>query len=262
MTNPCETLYAQRKDTLKNTKGFFDSLKSNYLAKSEQLKSPEKFVELNTNKTKTMVSKLKLNTEGKDFATLREDNKGGFFERLFNTTSPQYNELLDAIDAFNDPKNKDYGNLTLVENAAKGYLAHKLPEGTEFKDVGKTGQGRIKFCQDILKTISETRTAICPPVDMDEIAKNVLGEDDQEEFKEALGKDIEMENEKQKDVQLLDVNGNQIENNINLENKKEENGLELLDIDDNGKSDEEIFEEIQNDLDESIDLDDDLNKSI
>ena len=59
--------------------------------------------------------------------------KAGFFEKIFNTTSEEYNNFKAAFNNYYDEKHELYGNDEYLKDAAMGYLKHKFPNITEDK---------------------------------------------------------------------------------------------------------------------------------
>ena len=92
-----------------------------------------------------------------------EATKPGFFSRLFRTSSRQYNDLKAAYKAFFDEKSNNHGNLGLLRQAARRYLAYKVPnwkEGEilsneEFNSLSKTARARTQFSIKLIKAIDD-----------------------------------------------------------------------------------------------------------
>lgn len=92
-----------------------------------------------------------------------EATKPGFFSRLFHTSSRQYNDLKAAYKDFFDEKSNNHGNLGLLRQAARRYLAYKVPnwkEGEilsneEFNSLSKTARARTQFSIKLIKAIDD-----------------------------------------------------------------------------------------------------------
>ena len=54
-----------------------------------------------------------------------DNNKGSFFERLFNTTSKEYKEFVKNFKKFTDPKHPDISVKNKLIASANAYLRHK-----------------------------------------------------------------------------------------------------------------------------------------
>lgn len=94
------------------------------------------------------------------------NNKGGFFENLFNTTSKEYKEFAKNLEnVTNDGPKK--GDLSGLRQSAFAYMKHKFKgkisitgndyifSGDAFDKLDKTSQGRIRLCQAVLDSIKQ-----------------------------------------------------------------------------------------------------------
>ncbi len=101
----------------------------------------------------------KLSTFERDNLTpefILDKNKGGFFERFFETTSPEFRELRTIYRGFNNKNSKYYGDTALLRTKAKAYLDHKGVKNTsDIENLGKTGKGRSLFALTILENTKE-----------------------------------------------------------------------------------------------------------
>lgn len=85
--------------------------------------------------------------------------KPGFFEKLFNTTSEEYNNFKSAYRNFNNPEHALYGNEEVLKDAAMGYLSHKfpslkkgeLPTEEQIAKLSGAGKERAGFCLKIVQ---------------------------------------------------------------------------------------------------------------
>ena len=122
--------------------------------------------------------------------------KPGFFSRMFNTTSREGKNLIQAYKDFYDYKGDLYGNKENLENAANAYLKHVFPNfepGYPLPD---------KHLIDGLSGTQKTRATLCNAILEAVRAENKITD----EYKEAIYSNKEMEfnlNE--------NVNDNQIE---------------------------------------------------
>ena len=95
-----------------------------------------------------------------------EYTKGGFFENFFKTTSQEYKNFKSAFLDFQDPENKNFGNLDNLEKTAKAYLHHKipafkttdhLPKLADIENLSGTSKKRALLCFGVLETIYRQR---------------------------------------------------------------------------------------------------------
>lgn len=92
-----------------------------------------------------------------------EATKPGFFSRMFRTSSRQYNDLKAAYKEFYDEKSNNHGNLGMLRQAARRYLAYKVPnwkEGEilsneEFNSLSKSARARTQFSIKLIKAIDD-----------------------------------------------------------------------------------------------------------
>ncbi len=97
-----------------------------------------------------------------DFTEVLNDNKGGFFENLFGTTSKEYKEFSRRLNLINKD-NAEKGDLYGLRKSAFDYLKHKFPndfkvngneytfDETKIAKLDKTGQGRALLCLNVIK---------------------------------------------------------------------------------------------------------------
>ena len=91
-----------------------------------------------------------------------EQNKGGYFENLFKTTSKEYKEFSRRLNLINKD-NAEKGDLSGLRKSAFDYLKHKFPndfkvngneytfDETKIAKLDKTGQGRALLCLNVIK---------------------------------------------------------------------------------------------------------------
>ncbi len=109
---------------------------------------------------------------GKDKVTLAlKDNKGGYFESLFGTTSNEYKEFSRRLTTV-AKKGPDGGDLAGLRKSAFAYLKHKLPKAfstngnkhaidvEKIKNLDKTSKGRVRLCLNVLHAIDKSEEAI------------------------------------------------------------------------------------------------------
>ena len=163
------------------------------------------------------------------------DNKGGFFERLFNTTSDEYKEFSTALA--NMMKDGVYnGDLDGLKTLAQKYLSHKLDnydpflngyDESEIELLDSTSKGRVNLCLSVIEAISEAKEAVenrldpkrytHKEVDYPE-AYDKYWENKNNDFQNMLKNDSEIENDKMNEAQL-DIDISDINNDIDI--KKE-----------------------------------------
>ena len=158
-----------------------------------------------------------------------QNNKGGFFENLFGTTSKQYKEFsLSLAKMVEDGPQK--GDLDGLKDKTVAYLKHKFKdydyinnEGITEKDIAKldsTSQGRVRLCLAVLSSIDYAKKGeyidFSQSNDNDifkEINKLNKRLDDLDNFQNNLKNDSEFENNNIID-NTLNVDNNIIENDI------------------------------------------------
>ncbi len=85
-----------------------------------------------------------------------DQNKGGFFERTFNTTSNEYKDFVTALKNYTDEKSPDFSNGRKLVAKAKAYLKHKnVKDEHSIERLDKTGRNRVKLCQAIIEAIDK-----------------------------------------------------------------------------------------------------------
>ena len=91
-----------------------------------------------------------------DQSKILDSHKGGFFERLFNTTSNEYKEFVENFKKFTDPNNHDTSVKDKLIESAKAYIEHKnidnVVDLAALED-GSTGKERIKLCLSVLSSL-------------------------------------------------------------------------------------------------------------
>lgn len=101
-----------------------------------------------------------------DLNNMLSNYKGGFFERMFRTTSEEYRVFKATLLAFNDEDSKGYGDIDNLEGATRAYLYHKLPNFKETDELPKdedirnlsgTSKKRVELCINVLKTVQKQR---------------------------------------------------------------------------------------------------------
>lgn len=85
-----------------------------------------------------------------------DSHKGGFFERLFNTTSKEYKDFVENFKKFTDPNNHDISVKDKLIESAKAYINHKnidnVVDLANFDDA--TGKERINLCLSVLDSLN------------------------------------------------------------------------------------------------------------
>ena len=85
-----------------------------------------------------------------------DSHKGGFFERLFNTTSKEYKDFVENFKKFTDPGNHDISVKDKLIESAKAYINHKnidnVVDLANFDDA--TGKERINLCLSVLDSLN------------------------------------------------------------------------------------------------------------
>lgn len=85
-----------------------------------------------------------------------DQNKGGFFERTFNTTSNEYKAFATILKNYTDEKSPDFSNDQKLVAKAKAYLKHKnVTDEHSIERLDKTGRNRVKLCQAIIEAMDK-----------------------------------------------------------------------------------------------------------
>ena len=114
----------------------------------------EKFKEDFVNAYKGKNANTRLNTFNQDM--ILDENKGGFFERRFDTTSKEYKDFVEAFKKYTDEKSPDFGDHKKLVNKAKDYIKHKnVTDERSIEKLDKTGRNRVKFCQAIIEAVDK-----------------------------------------------------------------------------------------------------------
>ena len=148
----------------------------------------------------------------KTFDKAIEDNKAGWWEKLWRRTSPEYKALIRAINEYKDPTSNNYGNTNILEATTKAYLAHKLPSYNgqddnpnyeEARNLNSKSRSRVDFAKSILESIKDTRRTDAVNDKIDDANEYLVN--DQADFQNKIQESfIEKEN----------VNENEINTNI------------------------------------------------
>ncbi len=88
-----------------------------------------------------------------NFAAIKDAHKGNIFERMLFRTSRQYNEFINAFEAYNDPNSKDYLNREKLREKAEAYQTHKTGQGKTLEQMDKTSRIRMKLTSDVINTL-------------------------------------------------------------------------------------------------------------
>lgn len=150
-----------------------------------------------------------------------ERQKPSFFEKIFKTTSNEYNNFKLAFEEYNDEKSIYCGNDERLEEAAMGYIRHKfpnlngdeLPTPEQIAKLGGAGKERAQFCLNVVETIRENAKAQEQANKMMETVKNLKVDasdlnNDSNELQNNLKNEVKEE--------AIDINKNDIQ--INQDN--------------------------------------------
>lgn len=136
---------------------------------------------------------------GKTIDQILDDNKGGYFERKFSSSSREYKALVEAVKAATNPDSRTYGDLSGAKLYAQKYVDHKLPQGANFEKLSENEKRRVEFCHTIMGATLQT-----------ELNQKM------EESKIKLAPDNDLFQQNLKNDVDLDVENN---NNIEIENE-------------------------------------------
>ena len=96
----------------------------------------------------------------------REAVRGGFFSRMFSTSSLAWKNLNTVYDNFQNNKHAFYGDKNALEKAAAEYVTHRfpswkkgdpLPSEKDLFELGDTERARTEFSLNILRSVAEQR---------------------------------------------------------------------------------------------------------
>ena len=165
-----------------------------------------------------------------------KNNKGGFFENLFGTTSNEYRDFSKRLEEMMEdgPRKGDFGGL---RESAQLYLAHKLPsydiedeyDENDLNNLDSTSKGRVRLCLAVIDSIDKARSAIFNNMDPKEfVPNNNISNDsfildisnfnnkinDMDNFQKQIKGDTEPTNEELNKA-TLDIDFDDLENDMN-----------------------------------------------
>ena len=144
------------------------------------------------------------------------DNKGGYFENLFNSTSREYKEFINALADFTNPEKEGFLDDAKLKEKTDAYLAHTENVKPNKNENNATRIGRIRLANAVKNTLAymkENNTEITnringeiislvpnavehekePAIEIDDNIVEASGEDLNKAF--IMEKSIEEENE-------------------------------------------------------------------
>jgi len=93
-----------------------------------------------------------------DFARIKDQHKGGWFERWRGTTSKEYTRFIDALGEYNDPKSEHYLDKSYLKLKGDMYLKHKFKnKEIDLTKSSGTSLKRAKLVNDTIATISQEK---------------------------------------------------------------------------------------------------------
>lgn len=172
--------------------------------------------------------------DNKSIDEILEENKGGFFERFFKTTSNEYKEFANALDKIRKDGALN-GDLDGLKVLAQSYLSHKLTnydpfihgyDDSEIEALDSTSRRRVNLCLSVIDAINSAKEAIEDRLDPKKFTYKELDLPEAHDkywennnFYNDLKKDSEIENDKLNEA-ILDIDPNDLKDDINLDNKK------------------------------------------
>lgn len=110
-----------------------------------------------------------------------DNHKGGFFERLFKTTSKEYLDFVKCFKNFSDENSPDLADKDLLYASAKAYIEHKnVKNDADIEKLDSTGRERVKFCMSVIDALGmsdkDNKNAI-----NEEVKKDIVEEKIEEE---------------------------------------------------------------------------------
>ena len=144
----------------------YDAIQKKLLSKKIQFQKLDNNNSLNQayNTLASIESKLPL---GKNAIENSFNNqKPGFFEKLFRRTSNEYKAFVNTFNAYKNKDNPLYGQNSFLKTSAMGYLRHKfpnlkddeLPTIEQINALSGAGKERASFCLNVVKSIDENDT--------------------------------------------------------------------------------------------------------
>lgn len=94
---------------------------------------------------------------------IMDENKGGYFENLFDSTSREYKDFINALADFTNPSKEGYLDIAKLEEKTNKYLEHTENVKPAKNDTNATRQGRIRLANAVLSSLEfmkENNTAI------------------------------------------------------------------------------------------------------
>ena len=161
--------------------------------------------------------------------------KPGFFSKMFNTSSREYQNLNTVYNAFNNPNHALYGNLNSLEKATNEYLMHKFPNWRPsmpipddvYAKLDKTEAARVRFCVGVKDAVKEQREKTEGYKEMvDACANQKIRFADidrpfmQNIFRDQIKNDIANDEVSNNDIEIKE-NSNEIKNEISNENEND-----------------------------------------
>ena len=95
------------------------------------------------------------NEEPFNLESIKNANKGGFFERTFKRTSAEYRTFIQTLQDFNNPESQNYLNKELLKKTAEDYFDYKTEQGISFNKLDETSKGRLRLVSSVIKTIND-----------------------------------------------------------------------------------------------------------
>ena len=92
-----------------------------------------------------------------DVNNVEDSLKGGFFERTFHTTSPQFRYLMKTFKEYNDPNSEGYMNEERLNFAAEAYKKEKIAKGYREETANATEKKRMGFVDSIIQTVKQSK---------------------------------------------------------------------------------------------------------
>ena len=84
-------------------------------------------------------------------------NKGGFFEKLFNTTSKEYKEYEKALEDYNNPGSDHYLDDKHLRTKSVAYLDHKgVNANSDLSRLDETAKNRVKLVLNTVQNLDDS----------------------------------------------------------------------------------------------------------
>ena len=189
-------------------------------------------------KKKWFINHFNVEMKNSTIKEVLENNKGGFFENLFGTTSQEFKDFAKALsEMIKDGPGK--GDLDGLRRLAEIYISHKIEydpfikgyDEQEINELDSTGRGRVRLCLSVIEAIDNAKESVEEKLNPEDfkhveydspLMHNEYWEPrliNDEDFLKNLKSDSDLDNDKFNDA-ILDIDSDELDNNIDMHNSK------------------------------------------